>query len=807
MKHTLTIVSILLLGVLLFTSACTSSEQIQAEQWKTDIELKENPKHPWTDKDFLSADDSFQFAVVADRTGGRRKGVFADGIKKLNLLQPEFVMSVGDLIDAYDNNGQQQWDEFDALVNRLDMPFFYVQGNHDAGRPGIPSQQIWESRYGRTYYHFVYKNVLFLCANSDDPPYMQLSDEQIEYFQKVLKENSDVRWTFVIVHKPWWTTLDDPDPWYVKSRQAWIKFESMLPKKNCTVITGHLHKYEKCIRNGQKYFILGVTGGGFVEEGQKDHIMWITMGPKEPIIANLTLEGISDENFRKSQPQAKSEQKQTDTGVKIIPVDSMSRVYPDKTPQETGAVSPVHVPRGGEASFQFALTTDAATQCMVKTSPILNEQNSFISGSTKIYHLQTVHVEGNHNRSYGSPDQHPGFFIRSAPFDVAEILVETQELTLQKDRTEALLLNIKVDRDAIPGIYEGTLTVQTATGSIDAPFAFHVHKTTLPTTPSLNTIHWLSLQPKDLTNSNIPKKWFTERHWKLIEQAGRSLYESGDRRMNSPILYDTECNGRKCLIQTLVMPDGSLEFDYTRFDRWCEIFLDMGYEKIVGFALGANFPLPSTGSIAAIEKATGKEKILFNMGDGYEEIDAYEGGDKLSDEMLAKLDKNDRETFIPAAWDEFIKSPRYVEVRDRWLYFLETFWIDLAKHLKEKGWYDNYEQQLIDEPRTTKEYIRTARLFRKCMPGVKISDAIHAYLVPDPENFTPYIDNWQTTLSFISRHQDIVKDRRQRGLVTGVYNLETGPPSPNLHIDEHLSHTRLFPWLIYLYGGESSGWY
>ncbi len=172
--------------------------------------------------------------------------------------------------------------------------------------------------------------------------------------------------------------------------------------------------------------------------------------------------------------------------------------------------------------------------------------------------------------------------------------------------------------------------------------------------------------------------------------------------------------------------------------------------------------------------------------------------------MLAKLDKGDRATFIPAAWEEFSKSEHYVEVRDRWLGYLETFMTDFTKHLKRKGWYDSYVQQVIDEPRTTKEYAHIVKLFRKCMPGIIVADAIHAYLVPDPENFSPYVENWQTPLYFISTHQDIVKDRRAKGLVTGVYNLVTGPPSPNLHIDEHLSHTRLFPWLIYLYGGESS---
>lgn len=299
---------VIALAVLLFTGACTSTEQTQAKQWKNDVGLNENPKQPWTDKDFLSNDNSFQFAVVADRTGGCRKGVFADGIKKLNLLQPDFVMSVGDFIDGnfdWTDPVEQQWNDFDAIIRQLKMRFFYVPGNHDLGGPPI-FVQAWIQRFGRTYYHFVYKNVLFLCVNSDDPPYAQISDEQIQYFQKALKENTDVRWTFVFAHRPWWKTLDNPDRWYVKSRDAWINFESMLPKKNYTVITGHNHRYQKYIRHGQKYFVLQTTGAG-LRKGRKDHIMWITMGPKEPIIANLTLEGISDENFRKPQQEAKSE--------------------------------------------------------------------------------------------------------------------------------------------------------------------------------------------------------------------------------------------------------------------------------------------------------------------------------------------------------------------------------------------------------------------------------------------------------------------------------------------------------------------
>ena len=57
-------------------------------------------KKPWTDKDFLNNPKDFQFAIVADRTGGPRAGVFPKAVSKLNELRPEFVITVGDLIQG-----------------------------------------------------------------------------------------------------------------------------------------------------------------------------------------------------------------------------------------------------------------------------------------------------------------------------------------------------------------------------------------------------------------------------------------------------------------------------------------------------------------------------------------------------------------------------------------------------------------------------------------------------------------------------------------------------------------------------------
>ena len=62
---------------------------------------------PWTPVAFNNDPAHFQFVVVSDRTGGVRPGVFESAIQKINLLQPEFVMSVGDLITGHTEDRKQ----------------------------------------------------------------------------------------------------------------------------------------------------------------------------------------------------------------------------------------------------------------------------------------------------------------------------------------------------------------------------------------------------------------------------------------------------------------------------------------------------------------------------------------------------------------------------------------------------------------------------------------------------------------------------------------------------------------------------
>ncbi|HSO86575.1 MAG TPA: hypothetical protein VLQ91_08505, partial [Draconibacterium sp.] len=93
-----------ILAILLIT-ACTSKKD-----FKTDID---NSKKPWTNLDFYNDPSNFQFAIVSDRNGGMRRGIFEQGVEKLNLVMPEFVLCVGDLISGYTTDTAliaKQWD-------------------------------------------------------------------------------------------------------------------------------------------------------------------------------------------------------------------------------------------------------------------------------------------------------------------------------------------------------------------------------------------------------------------------------------------------------------------------------------------------------------------------------------------------------------------------------------------------------------------------------------------------------------------------------------------------------------------------
>jgi len=345
-----------------------SGDAIKTPEAKFDVKVDD--KNPWTNLDANASPESFQFVVVSDRTGGHRSGVFSRAVQQVNLLQPEFVMSVGDLIEGTitPEGIRKQWDEFDSYAKQFKMPFFYCPGNHDA--QSLIKSDVWTERLGRRYYHFKYKDALFVVMNSQDfeaddpkdPPKAQrglgVGKQQREYLEKALKENDKVKWTFVFIHHPIWAGRDITET-------GWIETEKLLAGRKYTVFCGHVHRYQKFVRNGMNYYQLATTGGGSalrgIEYGEFDQVGWVTMTKDGPVLANVLLSGVVKDDLQPFDTE--------ETGG-AIPRDPL--------PSVTGFVSRNGKPATGLAvKFTQIVEGDA--------SPLVGTSKTTLEGTFAIY--------------------------------------------------------------------------------------------------------------------------------------------------------------------------------------------------------------------------------------------------------------------------------------------------------------------------------------------------------------------------------------------------------------------------------------
>jgi hypothetical protein len=107
-------------------------------------------------------DESFHFLIFGDRTGGPAEGiqVLAQAVRDSNLLDPDLVMTVGDLIQGY--NSQRPWEEemreFRGTMDGLRMPWFPVAGKKrftalclplQYGPAGTPARN-WQKNFPTT---------------------------------------------------------------------------------------------------------------------------------------------------------------------------------------------------------------------------------------------------------------------------------------------------------------------------------------------------------------------------------------------------------------------------------------------------------------------------------------------------------------------------------------------------------------------------------------------------------------------------------------------------------------------------------
>lgn len=201
---------------------------------------------------------NFRFVAMGDSRSQPK--IFSEIMKDVNKINPDVIISMGDLVE--DGGKKVQWKKyfFDASRNVIShIPFISTLGDHEGERDSgklFAHYLFPRKNHKKLWYSFDVGNAHFVSLDYRYPKNV----EMINWFENDMT-NSDAKWNFVFTHRPCYNFGGHCSVW---GRDTW---PALFQKHKIDIVfSGHSHIYERFlpvkINSSSDWSVTYITTGG-----------------------------------------------------------------------------------------------------------------------------------------------------------------------------------------------------------------------------------------------------------------------------------------------------------------------------------------------------------------------------------------------------------------------------------------------------------------------------------------------------------------------------------------------------------------
>ena len=417
-------------------------------------------------------------------------------------------------------------------------------------------------------------------------------------------------------------------------------------------------------------------------------------------------------------------------------VDPLIKVFQDDLPGRNAENScEVYAARNEYEAAQFALRSE---------QPLTN-----LRACVEGHRDATVDFVGHVPVRNNTPNTPPPEFVRRAPAMFPDPMLGPEMDRLEANTTLPIWSTLWIPRRKKPGTYKLRLIVKCDQGTLERPFMLRVANATVPDKRNLCVTNWFSGQAPEggaslpALASSLGTSNYSKKHWDGLRAFARMMREHRQNAALTPVFN---------LIEFKAGKGGRLAFGFKRFDQWVRLFIEEG---VIGLIEGSHL--------------AGRKVWMAKEFD-----------------VRVRLVRRGKVVSDSAPPDD----PKVEE-------FFSQFFPALERHLKKRGWLDQYIQHVADEPveASVESYRKLGALVKKYAPNIRRVDANHHTGVVGG------IDIWVPQLNFYDLDYDFYRDRQKAGDEVWFYTcLAPTGTYPNRLIDYSLLKVRLLHWINFRYG-------